>query len=613
MRETQFIRDNQDKWQDFERVLEGEQRDPDRLSELLLQVTDDLSYSRTAYPNRTVRLYLNGLAQSIFLRIYRHRPAPWRRIWAFWRFELPGVVYESRMALRLSAAVFFLSFFIGLVSCAMDPEFVRVVLGDAYVDMTNANIESGDPMAVYKQAGEFDMFLGITINNLLVAFLTFAMGVLFGLGSLAILIRNGVMLGAFQYFFIEKGLFWESFLTVWIHGTLEISAIVLAGGAGLTMGRGLAFPETYTRMQAFQQSGRQGIKLMVGIMPLFVVAGFLEGYLTRHTDTPDGVRGFFILSCLAFVLAYFSWYPRRLAGQVAGGLRPSGEQQRRLPDRPRHIVLQRVKHAGQVFSEAFSLLLGGYTALWWWLPLAAAAFAAAAVWPAGAPPESWAYLGSGQFWSGLINALEVFAPARSHVWLPPVAAVLLTTLAWVIFRRFDELGPPAAEGSWSAMLLPGALMAGLPALWPGLALATLWLLGPVLMLWMYAAYRLGGLRAPGQALSLLRGFYGRALALQSMLLLPGLLLGLFFDTLGLDMVFTWVSWLVSAPQATLDQWSVTLMGMLSALVFFIIWSWLVVAWALQYHVLLEIREAPGLRRQLADLGVKKNIRGLEKE
>ena len=76
---------------------------------------------------------------------------------------------------------------------------------------------------------------------------------------------------------IKKGLFVESFLTIWIHGTLEISAIIIAGAAGLTMGKGLVFPGTFRRIQAFQRSARRGLKIMVGIFPIFVVAGFIEG------------------------------------------------------------------------------------------------------------------------------------------------------------------------------------------------------------------------------------------------------------------------------------------------------------------------------------------------
>ncbi|MEO0878003.1 MAG: stage II sporulation protein M, partial [Bacteroidota bacterium] len=279
MRETQFIKQNQEKWSEFEETLKGEAKDADRLRNLLVQITDDLSYTRTFYPNRSVRVYLNSLAQKVFLQLYRNRRTPLGKLVTFWTDELPQEIYRARSAFRLAFFLFVLCFGIGVLSCAMDAEFAEVVLGDDYVEMTRANIESGDPMAVYKEKGAFSMFLGITFNNLYVAFLAFTMGVFFGVGSIVILVSNAIMVGCFQYFFIKEGLFWDSFLTIWIHGTLEISAIVIATAAGITMGHGPAFPGTYTRLQAFQQSARRGAKIMLGTTPLFIIAGFLEGFM----------------------------------------------------------------------------------------------------------------------------------------------------------------------------------------------------------------------------------------------------------------------------------------------------------------------------------------------
>ena len=72
MRETHFIKQNKDKWKEFERILEFKEKDPDKLNDLFVQITDDLSYSRTYYPNRSVRVYLNNLAQQIFYSIYKN-------------------------------------------------------------------------------------------------------------------------------------------------------------------------------------------------------------------------------------------------------------------------------------------------------------------------------------------------------------------------------------------------------------------------------------------------------------------------------------------------------------------------------------------------------------
>ena len=276
MRETKFIDQNKEKWEELEETMESRYYQPEKLLQLFVQILDDLSFSRTFYPNRSVRVYLNSLAQKIFFTIYKNRKSPFKRFSSFWIEELPQLVYESRKEFLLSFLIFAFSSLIGVLSTQMDPDFPTLILGEDYINMTLENIDSGDPMAVYKAKGAFGMSLGITINNLFVACLTFALGATY-LGAIIILVRNGIMVGVFQYFFIQKGLFYESFLTIWIHGTLEISAIIIAGAAGLTMGKGLVFPGTFRRIQAFQKSARRGLKIMVGIFPIFVAAGFIEG------------------------------------------------------------------------------------------------------------------------------------------------------------------------------------------------------------------------------------------------------------------------------------------------------------------------------------------------
>ena len=107
-----------------------------------------------------------------------------------------------------------LSIGIGALSAAHDDTFVRLILGDAYVNMTLNNIEQGDPMAVYKSMHQSDMFFAITFNNVRVSFMAFVMGLLISVGSGLIMFYNGIMLGAFQYFFYQKGLLLTSFLTI---------------------------------------------------------------------------------------------------------------------------------------------------------------------------------------------------------------------------------------------------------------------------------------------------------------------------------------------------------------------------------------------------------------
>ncbi|HEY8389005.1 MAG TPA: stage II sporulation protein M [Parasegetibacter sp.] len=178
------------------------------------------------------------------------------------------------------------------------------MLGDAYVEMTETNISKGDPFGVYKGQSEWSMFLTIAYNNIRVAFTIFVLGFFLSIGTVWLLFINGVMLGAFQYYFFSKGLGWESVLVIWIHGTLEILSIMVSGGAGLIIGNSILFPGTHTRKDSMKKGARAGVKLMIGLVPVFLVAAFLEGFITRHTEMPLWLS----ISILGLSLWFMVWY-----------------------------------------------------------------------------------------------------------------------------------------------------------------------------------------------------------------------------------------------------------------------------------------------------------------
>jgi uncharacterized membrane protein SpoIIM required for sporulation len=314
MKERRFVEQNKDKWVKFEKFLDLEFKDPDKLSQFFIQITDDLSYARTFYNNRSIRVYLNNLCQQLFFTIYKSKRTK-RNVGFknFWINELPKVAFDSRRELLTAFLIFLMAVAIGVVSSMYDPQFAKAILGNQYVEMTAENIQNGDPMAVYKKMNEVDMFLGITFNNLFVAVKTFLLGVFYAVGAIIVLIHNGIMIGAFQYFFIEKELFLESFLAIWLHGTLEISSIVIAGAAGIVLGKGIISPGTYSRLQSFQIAAKKGTKLFLGIVPILTFAALIESFLTRYTEVPDAFRLSLILISLAFIIFYFVWYPRVVA------------------------------------------------------------------------------------------------------------------------------------------------------------------------------------------------------------------------------------------------------------------------------------------------------------
>ncbi len=313
MKEITFLKQNAEKWQEFETFISAKGgSNPDLMADLFIQLTDDLSYSKTHYPKAKTTQYLNAIAARVHQEIYKNKKEKKSRIITFWKYELPFIFKKSHKQLLYAFIIFAVSILIGIVSTAYDDSFVRLILGDSYVNMTLENINKGDPMAVYKSGTQIDMFLGITINNIYVSFACFAMGILCSFGTGYMLFSNGIMLGAFQSFFYSKGLLLQSALVIWIHGTLEISAIVIAGCAGLTMGNSILFPGTYSRGVSFVRGAKQGVKIVVGLVPIFIIAGFLESFVTRYSNMPMWLSLSIIGTSLSFIIWYFIIYPIRL-------------------------------------------------------------------------------------------------------------------------------------------------------------------------------------------------------------------------------------------------------------------------------------------------------------
>ncbi|MBZ0327304.1 MAG: stage II sporulation protein M [Altibacter sp.] len=313
MREAAFAKQNKDKWLRFESVLRNNvQIHPDELSALYIEITDHLSYAQTFYPKSNTLRYLNSLSVLAHQKIYKSKRESRSRFITFYTQEFPLFFSQYHKQLLIAFVTFALFSLIGAYSAATDGNFVRLILGDGYVNMTLDNIEKGDPMAVYKEMGEMNMFLGITINNIRVALLAFVFGLFLSLGTLFILMRNAIMLGSFQYFFYDQGLLWESARTIWIHGTIEISVIIVAGCAGLVVGNSILFPGTYTRLQSFVPGAKDGIKILMSTIPFFIIAGFLEGFVTRHTEMPDWLAILIIGGSLYLILFYYVLYPIKL-------------------------------------------------------------------------------------------------------------------------------------------------------------------------------------------------------------------------------------------------------------------------------------------------------------
>lgn len=329
MREALFIKQNSERWRNYETT---QANDTDELAERFIAITDDLAYAKTFYPKSKTTTYLNKLAAGFHQGIYKNKKESSNRVLRYWKQELPLLFLKHRKQL-LYSLVFFISFvFIGILSAKYDDTFIRLILGDNYVNMTNENIAKKDPFAVYKSKDSFIMFLMLARNNLNVTALCFVSGLLFSIGPVYVLFRNGLMLGAFEYLFISQGLGIESTLVIWIHGTIEISCLVIAGAAGLVLGNSILFPGTYPRMVSLRKGAMDGMKIMIGISPLIVLAAILESYITRHTEMPVWLSLSILACSAAFMIWYVCLYPRSM--KINPNLSPNPDNETQSSTKP---------------------------------------------------------------------------------------------------------------------------------------------------------------------------------------------------------------------------------------------------------------------------------------
>lgn len=587
MRESKFIEQNKEKWQEFESALQGKVEDPEKMGELFIGITDDLSYARTFYPNRSVRVYLNNLSQRVFHTLYRKRAGGWRRFKAFWTNELPAILYSVRKELLLSFVVFALSMAVGWISKANDPSLTPGWTFKEFMDY-------------YSEQGELDFFMQVTVNNIWVAFLTFAMGIVFGIGTLVILITNGVYLGIALRTLHEMGRLTEGSLSLWMHGTIEISAIVIAGAAGLVIGTGLALPGTLPRSTSFLYSGTRGIRVMLGVVPLFLIAGLIEGFLTRHVDVPTVLRLLVIFLSAVFIIWYFVIYP--WLRSRAGAKETPPQEVYALNYK---IRFNGVKSNGEIFKDVFVFIKNKFGVLF----IAAAALSAGMITLVALTdfdvitflPWTWTWIEDlFLHWDKLFYMFN-----NGGLALLLATAIALATMAWISLHLIAKAAQVRtyAPRTLTASLVFGAsvvlmMQLGLPWGW-----LLAYLVTPFIGIWMASAslQEDGLLRAMSRTSRHLANRLGRVFALMSVLLV---MVAISFFIVGPLM------WLLSE----VVNWFAILEGSTFHNIYMLFLSWFVltglllstvivtVGFGMQLFTLREIRFAPDLQKRVERFG-----------
>jgi uncharacterized membrane protein SpoIIM required for sporulation len=306
MREVAFIKQNKEKWLEFEQGFSNnDKKSPDDIANLHIKIMNDLVYAQTYYPKSKVTLYLNKLAKTSFDKVYDSKRSDKNVFLSFFFDKVPLLCYKYRKYFYISFIFFFICFFIGLLSTFNDESFARQILGNDYVDQTLENIESGDAMAIYKGGSNWGTFIGIYDNNQRVGLNMFLSGLFLGIGTAFYVVVNAIMVAVFQAFFYQQNSLFDSLKGIWIHGTYEIFGIIIEAAAGYIIGASVLFPGTLKRFQSFKIGIRDAFYIFISTIPFTIMAAFLEGYVTRYSNK---MPTFFCFTIILFSLVSISYY-----------------------------------------------------------------------------------------------------------------------------------------------------------------------------------------------------------------------------------------------------------------------------------------------------------------
>ena len=321
-----FVESRKPRWERLEmliKTLEHRRKknqpawDPLELARLYREATSDLarlqSFRKEASDPEDLEIYLNQLVGRAYGRIYRTPPPSWASLWNYLRSTFPEIFLKTAPWTLTALGIFLLGSIYGFVVALTDDSFITLLAPPQLIQQVEeGKVWFDSILAVRPLASSM-----IMTNNISVCFLSFALGITFGLGTIYLMAFNGLMLGALAGLCYTNGLgipFWSFVLP---HGVIELTAIFISGGAGLLLGTALWVPGDLSRKEALTQRGRQAGLLVIGCVPLLIVAGIIEGFFSP-APFPAALK--FVVAVILFLLLLLYLLSSRLIKAPAASL-----------------------------------------------------------------------------------------------------------------------------------------------------------------------------------------------------------------------------------------------------------------------------------------------------
>jgi uncharacterized membrane protein SpoIIM required for sporulation len=296
-------------------------QDGERLTRLYRQACEHLALAQArAYPVHLTQR-LEQQTQRAHRLVYRRHDYGWARLRQLVLVDFPQAVRAHRAYVLAATLLFGLPLLLAGWAAWRDPGFLLHFMDAASVHNFDRMYGPGsDPLGHRNSAdSNWQMFGMYIMNNIGIGFKCFAAGLFFGLGSIAVLLYNGLAIGGVGGYMVRAGYTENFYSFVITHGAFELTAIVLSGAAGLRLGHALLAPGRHTRLQALQLAARGAIVVVYGVVGLLLVAAAIEAFWSSARWVAPAVKYGVGAACWSLVLAYLGWQGRPSSASTAAG------------------------------------------------------------------------------------------------------------------------------------------------------------------------------------------------------------------------------------------------------------------------------------------------------
>lgn len=289
-----WIARREGKWQRLEALLQQVEKkgikalkasEIRELTGLYRSVSADLARAQTQQVGETLVKDLQRLTSRGYTQIYQgSQHQGWGYIWQFYRWEFPALVRQTWGYTAVATGIFLLSALVAWWFAWQDPRFLSLIVPESLIEQVRdrQQLWMGSIIGVEPLASS-----QIAINNIQVSLAAVGGGITAGIYTIWIMGINGLHIGAIATLVGQNNLAYPFWAFVFPHGSLELPAIFLAGGAGLLIARALLFPGCYRRTDALKLYGMKAAKLLFGIVPILLIAGTIEGFFSPNPIVPD--------------------------------------------------------------------------------------------------------------------------------------------------------------------------------------------------------------------------------------------------------------------------------------------------------------------------------------